>query len=52
MEISFYCSFSQGSEAHSLCVVLNVQTFSLSFAGLSPYFLFFSVFFFLYTPNL
>ena len=35
-----------------LCFFLSLQLFfSLSFAGLSPYFLFFSVFLFLYIPN-
>ena len=35
-----------------LCLFLSLQLFfSLSFAGLSPYFLFFSVFLFLYIPN-
>ena len=34
-----------------LCISLQLF-FSLSFAGLSPYFLFFSVFLFLYFPNL
>ena len=41
------------TENVSFVFCLSLQLlFSLSFAGLSPYFLFFSVFLFLYIPNL